>query len=153
MSYKKLSIKVKENSPTSSPLAIHVDNPTQAEIDTWVKAADKLTLGLTLGVTLSETVPLPTPLLTKSAPKTAQRGQKILVSGRCSVADDPLQKIYHHTIPTANTLYIAVAGSDKIDMTQKEVAAYIAATNAMWKNENGKAIVVFDMDYVNRNVQ
>lgn len=153
MAYKKLSIKVKENSPTSSPLAVHVDAPTQAQIDTWVKAADKITLGLTLGVTLSETVPLPTPLLTKSAPKTAQRGQKILVSGRCSVTDDPLQTIHQHTIPTANTLYIAVAGSDKIDMTQTEIAAYITACNAIWKNKDGKSIVIFDMDYVNRPVQ
>ena len=152
MAYKKLSASVKENSPKSSPASIHVDSPTTSDINTWIQKLDAITLGKITGATISETLGLPT-LLTKSAPKTAQRGEKILVKGYCSVTDDPFQNLHTFTIPTANKIYIAAAGSDVIDMTQTDVAAFITATNAIWKNQAGKSITIASMEYVNRSVQ
>lgn len=154
MAIKEISLSIEENSRTHGEASITVDAAeTTANIDTWVKAVDKITLGKSVKVSVSEFYPLPTPLLTKSAPKEAQRGEKVIVKGRCSVTDDPRQKIHTRSIPTANKIYIATAGSDKIDMTQTDVAAYVTATNAIWKDENGKAIVIYDMEYANRSVQ
>jgi hypothetical protein len=145
---------VKENSPKSGRVEVStIDTVTPAQLSSLLTAIDAITLGTLQKAGLTTNVALPALIKTGVPPKTAQRGEKILVKGRASLVNDPLRIVHTIEIPTGDKSLIAVAGSDNIDITVGAAATFVSALNVVWKNDAGQAVAVESMQYVNRGIQ
>lgn len=129
--------------------------PVQAGYDTWLGLITALTSAvqaITLGELHKEVYSTLVDIVTNDAPTDAeaQREKKWLVTYRANTS----QKIFRVEIPTAAPTGHLLPASDEADLTETDMAAFVAAFEAFVRSpDNGtEAVTVLSVRFVGRNI-
>lgn len=143
-----ITIPILENNGKSGKVTISSGSATNAQL---VTLGDKIK-AIVLGKVQTPKYSLDTTGFTAesgAAPETAQRGVKGVFIGKAAVTN-----VYHTCeIPTFDSAFIAATGSDNIDLTDANVAAFVTALQAVWEDVAGNDITVVRGYYANRAIQ